>query len=316
MHGLRQLRRDEQHAEARDLRRRQQRRTSARRARFRAQREARTPTRIQAVALIAYRRERAPAPSAPRGDARARSRRQRRRPAAPARTGASSARRRAPTRTGATAAASVSSCAGNRDQSSAIGPPPPVPSNDFENQPAPRATAFHATRCSGSPRWYSRRPARSASSPRPVARGSMPCAPGGSGGGCASGRRIRRCRSAGNARTPSRATGRADAATTASRVRAARGRAPAPALRASPSASSPPRSRPSHWRRWRVTVIARRSIAPLDTASENTTWPPANASLAASGLISMPARLRNVCSSAAATRPPSRNVTPRPSDSA
>ena len=36
----------------------------------------------------------------------------------------------------------------------------------------------------------------------------------------------------------------------------------------------------------------------------------------ASGLISIPARLRNACSNAAATSPASRNVTPSPSDSA
>ena len=54
-----------------------------------------------------------------------------------------------------------------RPTPSVTGPPPPTPSNSLVNQPAPRATAFHATRCGGSPRWNSRNPVRSASSLRP-----------------------------------------------------------------------------------------------------------------------------------------------------
>ena len=81
--------------------------------------------------------------------------------------------------------ASVDSVAGSATHASGTMPPPPAPSNSFVNQPAPRATAFHATRWGGSPGWYSRSPARSASSLRPWARASAPPLPRGKrrGGG-------------------------------------------------------------------------------------------------------------------------------------
>ncbi len=47
--------------------------------------------------------------------------------------------------------ASGSSDPGSACQASSAGPPPPLPSNCFVYQSPPRATAFHATRCSGSP---------------------------------------------------------------------------------------------------------------------------------------------------------------------
>ncbi len=76
--------------------------------------------------------------------------------------------------------ASTDSDAGSRDHASSTGPPPPAPSNSLLYQPAPRATAFHATRCGGSPRWNSRSPARSASSLGPRACSSAPPGPCGS----------------------------------------------------------------------------------------------------------------------------------------
>jgi hypothetical protein len=63
----------------------------------------------------------------------------------------------------------------------------------------------------------------------------------------------------------------------------------------------------------RTSIASRVRSPPL--AERERVRPPANVSLAASGRISMPARLRNACSSVAATSPASRNVMANPSDS-
>jgi len=82
-------------------------------------------------------------------------------------------------------------------------------------------------------------------------------------------------------------------------------------VRTSPAGTSAISRAPSAAR-----LIANRPAAPGTSASEKAILPPANVSPADSGFTSMPARLRNVCSSADATRPVTTNVTTRPSDSA
>ena len=59
-----------------------------------------------------------------------------------------------------------------------------------------------------------------------------------------------------------------------------------------------------------------RAAEPPKSSSEKAIGAPANVSPAARGRTLMPARLRNACSSDAATRPDSANVTSRPSESA
>ncbi len=127
-------------------------------------------------------------------------------------------------------------------------------------------------------------------------------------------RRDRRSRSAESGRRPSRATGR----TESRRISVTRPSATRPrfgagndsvTLSAAPAGMSPPARTPLASRE-----IAVRVAAPACIASANGNSPPAKVSPAESGAILMPARLRNVCSCAAAIRPASRKVTPTPSD--
>ena len=75
------------------------------------------------------------------------------RPAPKARTGAPRARRRGPRRRAARAASPHRAPPAAHARTDRAVPPPLAPSNSLVCQPAPRATAFQAMRCIGSPAW-------------------------------------------------------------------------------------------------------------------------------------------------------------------